>query len=207
MSNIMKTMISTSETSFSPNSWAQPWAHLPPACRPQFIMPPTNLRHAFLPLNGSWKMASLLDGLIFFGVWVCNLSKRYTVSTGQYLLIQCPMASLHGPQTSLASMWFFLDMCITIDNGRMITRTYQNPINIYLYIPQLQFIHQDKPNPSSTRYLKSILPKIPSIKPTWSTPYFFIVTTELGAVNPLLSGCTFYLLITNYLIQHLRRSH
>ena len=70
-----------------------------------------------------------------FGVWCCNICKSWKCSHWRDFKNALPFGQLTWTTTEPSKSVVFLDMTISIEGGKIVTQTYQKPMNLYLYIP------------------------------------------------------------------------
>ena len=87
------------------------------------------------------KFLKLLRRLIdnMLGIWICNQCKRCTPPICPHWKAFKAKVNSYGQLrwefTKPSKECVFLDLTIKIEDGRIVTRTYQKPMNLFLYLP------------------------------------------------------------------------
>ena len=70
-----------------------------------------------------------------FGIWCCNECKSWkNCSHWKEFINSLPFGKLRWDTAEPSKSAVFLDLAIRIEGRRIVTETFQNPMNLYLYI-------------------------------------------------------------------------
>ena len=86
----------------------------------------------FGPRHYDGCMVRWIDDI--FGIWCCNECKSRNCRHWKEFVNSLPFGKLQWDTAEPSKSAVFLDLNISIEGKRIITRTYQKPMNLYLYL-------------------------------------------------------------------------